>query len=658
MCQFILTFLCYVLLLAATFFFEPSQSLQENSTVEDEQISGSTVQYEFHRSYFIDSIKNNGKNDSNRHEIHVHSIKHSKEDKLMELHLDPTKDDERNNSVSREFRKNITVTEVKNVTNSAKNNYERNNSMLRTIHRQSMNYSEDDKPIEFYQNFFYLNFTKVNEKNNSMSYEIHANSSKNDDKINFVPYDETCDDDDTCISLCCPFGYLLIGVKCVIGEGNYPLPDVYDAYLAYTHGTSNLTNNKNKTIDQAFKLVVHDPCPGIPRFRLDPEQYPDDKYRFLFNGSLYQPNLDKFVEAYCVALLPDRNQYDVTVCFPNNTEPVSQSYLYPVGLIISLPFLLTTFVVYSIIPELRNMHGYTLRGYVGSLFVAYTVLSLLQLIPPIDMEDFICITLAFVIHFSFLASFFWLNVMCFDIWWTFGGFRSLQGSVKQREKKKFIMYSIYAWGSASIFTLVCAIMDFVPSMPKKFIRPEFGAERCWFSTDSAKALYFYGPMSLTVLCNICLFISTALKIVRHKKDTAHHLRSSESRRHDDNKQWFNLYLKLFIVMGINWSMEIVSWLFKSAPAYVWYLTDLTNTLQGLIIFIIFVWKEKIKRLLLKRFDCQDRSIFSRNSIRSGLHSSASRTCTTTSGVMPMQEKVSPYAQVNYRAKSLSDEADT
>lgn len=123
---------------------------------------------------------------------------------------------------------------------------------------------------------------------------------------------------------------------------------------------------------------------------------------------------------------------------------------------------------------------------------------------------------------------------------------------------------------------------------------------------------------------------------------------------------FNLYLKLFIVMGINWSMEIISWLFKSAPQYIWYLTDLTNTLQGLIIFIIFVWKEKVKRLLLKRFGCQNRDLFSRNSTRSvAYHSSASRTCTTSiaSGVIPLQEKVNPYMQTNYRGKNSSDEAD-
>ncbi|XP_023288845.1 G-protein coupled receptor Mth2 isoform X6 [Orussus abietinus] len=261
---------------------------------------------------------------------------------------------------------------------------------------------------------------------------------------------------------------------------------------------------------------------------------------------------------------------------------------------------------------------------------------------------------AFIIHFSFLASFFWLNVMCFDIWWTFGGFRSLQGSAKQREKKKFIMYSIYAWGCATLLTAVCMVMDLVPGIPKHYIRPEFGVGSCWYYTNMARAIYFYGPMGVTVACNICLFVSTAIKIVRHKKDTAHHLKGSDSRRHDDNKQWFNLYLKLFIVMGISWSMEIISWLFEeSSPKYIWYVSDIGNTLQGVIIFVIFVWKSKIKRLLLKRFGCQDRNFLSRESTRSAYNSS-SRTCTTSA---PLQEKANPYVDANFRQKTTSEDSD-
>lgn len=55
-------------------------------------------------------------------------------------------------------------------------------------------------------------------------------------------------------------------------------------------------------------------------------------------------------------------------------------------------------------------------------------------------------------------------------------------------------------------------------------------------------------MGITIICNICLFISTALKIVRHKKDTAHHLRGSESRRHDDNKQWSDKYYRYITIL--------------------------------------------------------------------------------------------------------------
>lgn len=101
-----------------------------------------------------------------------------------------------------------------------------------------------------------------------------------------------------------------------------------------------------------------------------------------------------------------------------------------------------------------------------------------------------------------------------------------------------------------------------------------------------------------------------------------------------------MYLKLFIVMGINWSMEIISWIFRDTPKYVWYITDLGNTLQGLIIFIIFVWKDKIKRLLLKRMGCKSDKFFSKHSSRSVYQSSAaSRSGTTTT---PLQDKVNPY----------------
>nr|XP_034175038.1 G-protein coupled receptor Mth2-like isoform X2 [Osmia lignaria] len=444
------------------------------------------------------------------------------------------------------------------------------------------------------------------------------------------------------VALCCPYASRLSAGRCF--ETNitiFRFPSLY---------RSNDLSLLLETPDRdCFDFFIRYPCNASQSYNLDPEKYPEDAFMLLDNGSIYKQPENVILEEteYCFGIT-DTDAYYVVLCFDDDTSQVKDDtsteirIVFPVGLIVSVPFLFATFLVYTLLPELKNMHGRTLRGYIGSLLVAYVILFVVQISSQDQISDPLCIAFAFVIHFSFLASFFWLNVMCFDIWWTFGGFRSLQGSVKQRERKKFLIYSVYAWGCAFLLTGVCIVMDFLPNIPDHFVKPEFGTQSCWFNTDKAKAIYFYGPMGVTVFCNICLFVSTALKIVQHKKDTAHHLKGIDSRRHDDNKQWFNLYLKLFIVMGINWSMEIVSWLCNNSPAYIWYLTDLTNTLQGVIIFLIFVWKDKIRRLLLKRFGCHGNNVLSRNSTRSAYHSSASRTTCTTSAV-PLHEKIITYS---------------
>jgi hypothetical protein len=47
-------------------------------------------------------------------------------------------------------------------------------------------------------------------------------------------------------------------------------------------------------------------------------------------------------------------------------------------------------------------------------------------------------------------------------------------------------------------------------------------------------------------------------------------------------------------MGINWVMEIISWA-AGGPEYIWYVTDCINTLQGVIIFLIFFVLERRAR---------------------------------------------------------------
>ncbi|KAI8437018.1 hypothetical protein MSG28_010414, partial [Choristoneura fumiferana] len=131
------------------------------------------------------------------------------------------------------------------------------------------------------------------------------------------------------------------------------------------------------------------------------------------------------------------------------------------ALLISCVFLVIVLIVYALLPELRNLCGLILMSYVATI----------------------------TIYYFFLASFCWMNVMSFDIWWTFR---------------------------------------------------------------------------------------------------------------------FMLYLKLSVIMGVSWVLEVVSFL---APQFsVWYLTDAYNLLIGVSIFLIFICKKKIYNKLRKRYSLLQPSV--------------------------------------------------
>lgn len=52
-------------------------------------------------------------------------------------------------------------------------------------------------------------------------------------------------------------------------------------------------------------------------------------------------------------------------------------------------------------------------------------------------------------------------------------------------------------------------------------------------------------------------------------------------------------------MGVTWCMEAISWAIDPG-SWIFYLSDMMNTIQGLLIFILFVMKPKVKQLMIKR----------------------------------------------------------
>lgn len=72
-----------------------------------------------------------------------------------------------------------------------------------------------------------------------------------------------------------------------------------------------------------------------------------------------------------------------------------------------------------------------------------------------------------------------------------------------------------------------------------------------------------------------------------------------------NVNRFQLFTRLFFIMGVLWIFELVSWICELANVsenlkQMFVFTDCLNALQGAFIFILFVWKRRIGKQLSKK----------------------------------------------------------
>lgn len=222
--------------------------------------------------------------------------------------------------------------------------------------------------------------------------------------------------------------------------------------------------------------------------------------------------------------------------------------------------------------------------------------------------------------------------------------RGWRGCNQLSERSKFSLYFVYAWGLALLFTLFAYLLDNHTDIVR--LRPGIGEGSCFlkrkwrsfrFSETSkfyprvlftfpddrlTQTIFFYLPIAIIIVINSTFFILTARRIHRVQSNVSKIVARSDSNgkqtkfeSHKDKwvlmiQVWiqriymnlsifsFSLFLRLFIMMGVTWSMEVISWAI-SPDSIFFHLTDAINITQGVLIFILFVCKPKIKRLVQK-----------------------------------------------------------
>lgn len=279
------------------------------------------------------------------------------------------------------------------------------------------------------------------------------------------------------------------------------------------------------------------------------------------------------------------------ICVPTSlAQTVNKEELWPVPnfilsvvlIIMSILCLVAQLILYCVYKALRNIPGLILICLCSSLLLAQLMFLVTLFVETLPEVGYWCSALAIMKHYAFLASFFWTNVMAFDVAQMLSTM-----ALKSQGKTKFIWYNVYAWGCPLLAVGAAIIADFCDGD----IVPAYGAAGCWFGTLYGLLTYFLGPVYLIIVVNIVLYTISIISIVRAAQQT--------KMVNPNLKERLYLAIKLIVVMGLPW---IFAAAVISENLIVKYIFVILNATQGIQIFICYVFSKTVIKLIRKGGD--------------------------------------------------------
>ncbi|KMY96647.1 uncharacterized protein Dsimw501_GD20187, isoform C [Drosophila simulans] len=406
----------------------------------------------------------------------------------------------------------------------------------------------------------------------------------------------------SCLNICCPWRQVFNSEVdgCIIDHtDNRTWPDPPMLNITFRNESTILVNMFTQFAIQSFR-----PCPKM--FSLQPETSSWDDYLLFENGSMLRVDDKLLIRKNEFCMVPTYvNESDMFYTIhpancdmqdDHSTVKIINSY----AMMFSIPFMMLTIAVYLLIPELRNQHGKSLVCYLIGLTVGYSSLCYVQLY-QVDATGVTCKVFGYTAYFFFMGAYMWLSVISFDLWHNFRGTRGIN---RFQEKKRFLFYSLYSWGIALVFLAFTYCAQQLSNLPDN-LKPGIGdGVYCWLDMSNwAAMIYFYGPILAIVVANTIMFIMTAIKIHGVQREMARIIASENSTKNlRTEKDKFGLFLRLFLIMGITWLTELISYFVGSDKGWskLFYISDLANAMQGFLIFMLFVMKKKVKHLITNR----------------------------------------------------------
>ncbi|KAG8179558.1 hypothetical protein JTE90_016128 [Oedothorax gibbosus] len=265
--------------------------------------------------------------------------------------------------------------------------------------------------------------------------------------------------------------------------------------------------------------------------------------------------------------------------------PPEFTYVTYAGLAISIISLLSHLVVFCLVSSARNLPGCCLASLSASLLMAYVCFLAVALM---DTTKQSCADLGMCVYYFFLTSFFWMNIIAFDVWRSFRSvMRELRISSHRVPWRRFLLYSLYAWAVPALLVATVKTLDSSSTVVPWDLKPRFGTEgMCWFGSRKALLVFFAVPLVLVMVLNAAFFLDVTCVISRATIKTSHEATL---------RKRFFMFMRLALIMGLTWIIGLVAG--YADHVSLWYGFIVLNTLQGLFIFVVFSCSSKVKGLL-------------------------------------------------------------
>ncbi|XP_047504215.1 G-protein coupled receptor Mth2-like [Pieris napi] len=327
------------------------------------------------------------------------------------------------------------------------------------------------------------------------------------------------------------------------------------------------------------------------------------------NGLIITDNDVKKPSSFCLDYKENGNSTEIGFWLINNgtqhqekpVKDLEQSYISITALLTSCVFLSLTILVYVFLPKLRNLKGKILLSCVISLLGAFLALATMQIvdISGATVPPSFCYSFFSFFYFFILSSFCWMNALSFMMWRDYRRMfdRMPRANNREIENKRYKNYIVYAWGVPMILTILLNVLDHAGlERFSWFMVPNIKKHGC-FLLGYERLLYLDLPRLLLLIGNWYFFIITAYNIWGTFNDTKILNESALSL-----KKLLLVYVKLSVLMGISWVLEIVAHLLPPSHLHpVWIVVDLYNGFIGVGFFMVLVCKKKIWNSLRLRW---------------------------------------------------------